>query len=212
MNTKTLLLTSLLLALPIVSRAQQEELPRHEISFDLGWGTLNGDYLEIGCHDNEKKKATTPLEQYRVLKYDLGKVKQTPSFDLQYHYHFRLWNSQFALGATLALQGESQKRKDRDYVNRPGGIDSRSSTYLNMLFSFRYYPLYRPKVKIYTGVSVGHSHYWDQDIDDASIRSHSCSVYHVTLFGISLGKKLFCFGEFGLGHLGVLRAGAGVRF
>lgn len=189
---------------------QEETEPRHEVAFDLGWHTLNGDdWNDCQGYAEPSPYYSTPLEQYRALKYETHDKKYTPSLQVQYHRLFRLGHATFAVGATLSYQYESQKRIDRDA--QVGGIDTRGGTYLNMLLSGRYYPLYRPQVRIYTELHIGRGHWWESDYMGA-IDSSSHTLFHVTIFGLSVGKRVFGFGEFGVGHLGLLRTGIGYRF
>ena len=205
---KTTILLTTLFIMPTFVRAQADDLPRHEVTFDLGMGTFNGEKNYFDWEESDVIQPATPLEQYRRLKYHEKDKIFSPSYNVQYHYNFRLGATPVAVGATLAYQQESQKRLDTDY---PNIVEKRSANYLNMLLSARIYPLYRERVKIYGEAYVGHGHYWDYGFDDV-VKSSSKTVFHFTLFGISFGKKMFGFGEFGIGCLGVLRGGIGYRF
>ncbi len=208
MSTNIKLLLTILFIIPTLVRAQDDVLPRHEVSFDLGWGSFNRGEILLGCGDDDEKIPISPLEHYRSLRYEEKDKLFSPSFNVQYHYNFRLGNLPVAFGATMAFEQERQKRIDKDYNNAE---ESRSTTYANMMLSARIYPLYRERVKIYGEAYVGHGHYWNYDFDDV-IKSSSRTVYHFTLFGISFGKKMFGYGEFGIGYLGVFRGGIGYRF
>ena len=204
---KTTILLTILFIMPTIVRAQADDLPRHEVSFDLGCGTFNGD-VKFGCGGYEEPEPSTPLEQYRSMKYHNKNRFFTPSYNMQYHYNFRLGVTPVAIGTTLAYQQEEQQRRDTDYY---GITESRHANYINIMFSARLYALYRERIKIYAELYVGHGHYWEYGFDD-NRKSSSLTTYHATFFGISAGKKLFGYGEFGLGYLGVLRAGIGYRF
>lgn len=196
----------LLFTIPISLSAQNESdpLPRQEASFSLGyfnysdWDTSDDDYSDFDYG--------SPLDNYNSWKTFRGNRKHSPSISLSYHYDL---NSHWAAGAYMGYAGCYQNMH-----NNAGGspLSKYRDHYLFILPTMRLYYMYRPAVRLYGEMGFGAYIRWKKDFGEDSYSCHMDACGQITVFGISVGKKVFGFGELGYGILGVCRFGIGYRF
>ncbi|MCQ2285418.1 MAG: hypothetical protein MJZ76_00905 [Bacteroidales bacterium] len=87
---------------------------------------------------------------------------------------------------------------------------------LSLMPSVRFTYLNRPWVRLYSGIDIGCSYFWDNKQnknDDADNKGNRCLfALNVTPFGVNVGKKFFGMFEVNLGYDSFLKAGIGARF
>lgn len=180
----------------IVIRKRPQRVDKHEFRLGVGSYSFATDaFLDgIGCIDDVNlgnfRNDMANAESYATKARFLG------NYSLSYTYHSRRW---LQLGATLTFGSTLQYRRDNitneivKNLSRYGG---------SAMATIRFVYLYREKVQLYSGLSLG--------IGIGS--GFGFPWLDPTLFGCSFGKNFFGFAEIGGGLSGWGRVGIGYRF
>lgn len=211
---KKLLLLTLLLAMSAsgFSQGQKQKLkfiPEHEFRIGIGAWPLMYDLDYFDYHYD-----IAPFRSgNKSLTYDKGLIYSGPeyitgSISLGYTYNIKKWLS---IGGTFSYTGVYRNYLDRVTTTKTGS----ENTYdfcLTPMLRFTYFN--RKYVRFYSqiglGIAVGRT---TMKLNGGK---YSLSEFHVSgqasFLGISVGNRLFGFGEIGVGTQGVIVAGIGYRF
>lgn len=173
---------------------------RHEVRFSIGAVSL------LNVFDS--KDYYWPGNYFGSYYY--GNKTYLPSFNLNYMYQVKRW---FAVGAILTYTGTRQSyysiRNDRKTHNN-------RNHYYTFIPTVRFDWFNRPRVKLYSGLGVGIGYHSEKlsRISEGMVYKYT-ELYlapEVTFFGLTVGSRLYGFGEIGLGLDGIVRGGIGYKF
>lgn len=142
--------------------------------------------------------------QYDNSHYYWDDVRSTEPISVSYMTDLKRW---LALGAAFAYDRNYQHCRDvaTDRVQQTQHI-ARYTLLPMARFTF----LNRPMVRLYGAAGLGLT--YKNDTRYGSTDNSLEGVLQLTLFGVSVGKKLFGSAELGLGPLGLVNVGFGYRF
>ena len=149
----------------------------------------------------------TPLERYEKGRYYYDDKIFTEAITLSYSHELKRW---LALGINVTYSGVFQKqrrRSDDQVVNEY----KRHRLALYPMVKFTYFN--RPIIRLYSAAGFGfgvEDERWTSD--RSSHERETLLVGQLTLFGVSVGKKLFASWEVGAGSAGYITMCAGYRF
>lgn len=177
---------------------------KSEVSIGIGGFPL---YIDDTAEE-DKISAYTPLDVYRNRKIIYDGRHVFPAFDMSYYRHIVTYNSlNLYVGGSMA-EGYSKERMHEVGTNRLSRTYSKR--HLDALLGIKI-GLHTEYVGFYCGAVGGpelvlHNDFYGKK--DVKVTG----AVHVTILGMSVGKRVFCYGELGVGCLGVLRGGLGYRF
>lgn len=180
--------------------------PRHDISIKIGAYP----YTMSGGHLGLSGSYTTLLGPYGYATPDALaalRVRQTPyktygGITTAYYYRVA---SILSVGAAFTYAGLYGNILDAATRRK---IASDNTTTLSVAAALRLQWLNRPLVRCYTSLAMGPA------VDIRSL-DHSREGYitlSATIVGVSVGRRLYGFGEIGAGAQGIFTAGVGYRF
>jgi len=212
MSTRIIIL-AVAAAFSMQAGAQKEEIPSWEISLGVGVMTNNIDWEEdddiyslgpAGYLGSDY----TPLENYRLSSTYEGKETHTATFSLS-AYRDISDDANFALGLVGAWESREGSLKSRMTRREAYKYYER---YLTLMPSLRIYYIRHEGFRMYSGASGGVAFRWEKDDMNGLEDSGAKFAWHLTGFGISVGKKACFATEVGYGALGIFRASVGYRF
>ncbi len=201
-----LLLTTLLTVTSASIMAQNNlEIKRNDIRLGVGAiPMIFGSGIYMSRYD-----ALNPNENIYLDYYISSKIV-SPSVYLNYSYQFVKW---FSLGANFSYSGFY--KNSSDLVTDAKRI-TESQHFLSFTPIVRFDWLNREVIRLYSSVGIGLGYSIDKKhnhIKGTSIYSTGIIFsYDVTFIGITIGRKVYGFCEFGIGNNGIARAGVGYRF
>ncbi len=206
---KTLLICLLtVLGLSLVS-AQDENtfVPSHEIN--LGWGTLPiipAVYLGFennGCYEPNDLLG----DGYLDALYTEGATRTTAAITASYMYNL---TKRFSVGGSLSYYGVYRSTFDRVTEELVGRHTDQCLSAIAMV-KLNY--LSTEIVRLYGKLGLGLGLNWTNHYleDEGYSDRHMYLTGNVTFLGVQVGKKLYGFGEFGVGSNGVLIGGIGYK-
>ncbi len=179
-----------------ITRTLPKRIDKHEFRVGVGsYSLATVLFMDgIGC---------CPDVGYRDFRHDmiaaesyLAKARFVGNYSLSYAYHSRRW---LQVGATLTFGAITQARRD-NITNEK--VSNENQYAGSAMATVRFVYLYREKVQLYSGLSVG-----------IAGGSGVCLPWiDPTFLGCSFGKNLFGFAEIGGGISGWGRIGIGYRF
>lgn len=140
-------------------------------------------------------------------RYSLKNVHQ-PAVNLSYAYRFKKW---FALEVRASYSGSYEKYYDL-YTDRY--LLSDKSSYLLFMPIARFHWVNTPMVSLYSSVGAGVTFSWRKNANgtEGSWYRRVFPAVHFSPIGISVGRRLFGFAEFGASMAGVFQVGMGYKF
>lgn len=203
-----LLLTGTLSAQDVVRETMQEDdytetiviqrpkrVDKHEFRFGVGTYSLAADLFLDGpgwydAHEPDFRQDMMEADTYLTKRRFYG------TYSLSYAYHSRRW---LQIGATLSFSATTRSRRDNLTNDK---IENLNQYAVGVMSTFRFVYLYREKVQLYSGLSLG------------VVGGTGATFFWLdpTLIGCSFGKDLFGYVELGGGFSGVARIGMGYRF
>lgn len=205
---------------PIGTQKKQNSFARHDFRLTVGaYPLLNGDYY--GCwwvtvYDDDLYRPSNPsFNNLHDISYNLGSVcgdtKTAGSYSLSYMFSPARW---FSVGTYATYANVNYKHYDRRSGQR---ISKTNIDHFLLTPTVRFTYLNRPIVRLYSQVGIGFGHltenckYVDGSMTNEKYSETYCSI-QLTLFGVSVGRRLYGFAEIGSGSIGGLNAGIGYRF
>lgn len=142
--------------------------------------------------------------------YYRGPLKTSGGYSLSYMYSPLRWLSVGLYAGYVSQWQSNLLRASRSVVS------TTTERHLMLVPTVRFTYLNRPIVRLYSsiGIGVGFCRERTRNVDGSlefSENSRFCPA-EVTLFGVSVGRRLFGFAELSTGSLGVCSAGIGYRF
>lgn len=200
-----------------IPQKRPDTFARHDLRLTVGaYPLLNGDYYWFNpCYDYDYFTTCPVYDDLHDISYTLGSVcgdtKTAGAYSLSYMFSPVKW---FSVGAYATYANTNYKHYDRRSGQRIGktNID-------HFLFTptVRFTYLNRPIVRLYSQVGIGVAHMTENGkYDDGSrIYEKYDETYlsiQMTMFGVSVGRRLYGFAEVAVGSIGCLNAGIGYRF
>lgn len=194
-----------------------------EVRFSIGAfpKTPNNSYYSSPYHNSnpwgEPNDDENPFtgDHYQDLFNSYGARTITGAISVNISYNILRWLS---VGATFTYSGEFQKIYSLTTKEEIGNKNSQNFMITPMV---RFNYLNRTWIRLYSQVGIGLGYeYTDnkyiKDTDADYGYDYPESVIfptpHITYFGISVGRKLIAFAEFGYGSQGTAIAGIGYKF
>lgn len=179
---------------------------RHDLRLTIGaFAILNGDYYYLGSrHDGVYYEGLSIRDNYR-----LGNQVTAGAYSFSYHYSPLRW---LAVGAYLTFANVHQRS-----FNRLTGEAGPQYADNHLIFTptLRFQYLNRPMVRIYSQIGAGIGRMRSKSTSfsgDQYTYQERYVTIHTTILGISVGRKLYGFAEFGASSIGCMNAGIGYRF
>lgn len=147
-------------------------------------------------------------ENYSKLLENKGARIVTGAMSANLSYNILRWVS---IGATFTYNGDSQKTYSR-ITQKEIGQNNTHNFMLVPMVRFNY--LNKPIIRLYSqiGLGIGLERVNRQYSNESEITNDFYLTGQITFFGISVGRKLFGFAEFGYGAQGLLLGGVGYKF
>lgn len=179
---------------------------KSEVSIGIGGISL---YIDDRTEEHKVDK-DTPLGVYRYTKVRYGGRHYTPTFDISYNRYLLTFLDdilEFSVGGSIT--GGMSKERRRDAATNANMQEFRKE-HIAALIGVRF-SVQSELVTYYCGAAGGIDMVLQNDFYNHRKNKLKGAV-QVTFGGISIGKKVFGFGELGAGCLGVVRGGIGCRF
>lgn len=173
---------------------------RHNIRIGVSTPSLISGYfafIDDSSNDTMLESTSDLLAEERYYK---GDTKYLSGVHAEYSYNFKPWVS-LGAKATFAMTSTAYRHV---YTNEVYRRDNRYS--MGIVASVRFDYLRKSVVHLYSSVGLGIGALIEPD--DSTV----APIYDITLFGITLGKKVYFFGEVGTGISGIIRLGVGCNF
>lgn len=179
---------------------------RHDLRFTAGaFAILNGDYYYWGTHYEALYYEGLSIRD----NYRLGNQITAGAYSLSYHYSPLRW---LAVGAYVTFANVHQ----RSYNRLTGEAGPRyADNHLLFTPTLRFQYLNRPLVRLYSQIGAGIGRMRSKSTSLTGDRYTYTERYvtiHTTILGISVGRRLYGFAEFGASSIGCMNAGIGYRF
>lgn len=175
---------------------------RHELRLGIGAIPLTSVTFFVAKDDSP-----SPADYVNFYK---GDKTYTPAVNLTYSYQFKKWLS---FGATLTYAGIFQNRYDIISDKLRGEY---RSLYIGLTPTVRFDYLNREMVRLYSafGLGLGYNREYNSELkENYSLRNDDFfPTLDMTFIGVTVGRKLYGFGEVGIGHNGLIKLGMGYRF
>jgi len=193
---------------------------RHDLRLTVGaYPLLNGDYYgswwEPVYYDDFYTPSYPNFNGLHDISYNSGSVygdtKTAGSYSLSYMFSPVKW---FSVGAYATYANMNYKHYDRRTGQR---IGKTNIDHFLLTPTVRFTYLNRPVVRLYSQVGIGIGHLTENGKYDDGSKIHEtlgetyCSIQS-TLFGVSVGRRLYGFAEVAIGSIGCINAGIGYRF
>ena len=190
----------LTISLCTVTYGQEPNKTNHE--FSVRWGTN----LDLDHDDPYFLGMGTPLDKYNSGKYYYGNKIHTKAITLSYANEMTRWitltvNTTYS--GTYQLEHEIESKKISDKYRK-----HKISVYPMVRFTYHN----RPMVRLYSAIGFGLGVTKEGWSNDSRDEYKTAIDGQLTLFGVSVGKKLFVSWEIGVGNMGFLNMGGGYRF
>lgn len=179
--------------------------PQHSLSLEFGAfpGCVNRPLIpgsEGGCDDYSSW--LWPGEYPGERRYYEGPLRVTGGIGISYGYRVRRW---FEVGASLTYSGFYQNL----YYSRNAGVAGRvRDHYVTLMPYARFSWLNRRSVRLYSSLHLGIQANWQKSYFYPTWNNYYLAA-HLTPFGIRVGRRLFGYGEVGVGMRGVFVLGIG---
>lgn len=218
------ILVAMALILGVAASAQQlDEQPSLELSRKSGINDKHEFRLTVGITPIYETDFFVMVDDYEpainsrypnmIYPDDLyyrGPLKTSGGYSLSYMYSPLRWLSVGLYAGYVSQWQNNLLRASRSVVS------TTTERHLMLVPTVRFTYLNRPIVRLYSsiGIGVGFCRERTRNVDghlEFSENSRFCPT-EVTLFGVSVGRRLFGFAELSVGSLGVCSAGIGYRF
>lgn len=188
----------------------REGVPRHEID-TLRWrhnlrisiaapGIIQWNFLEGRSIEPMLSEFRTSSDILAKHRYYQTPTYWTPPISFEYSYYVNKWLSVGGKASFWALYSDVRNIATDERLYRDNSYVA--SAILNIRFDY----LRREYVQLYSAIGAGLAARFKYN--DGILTP----MYDFTLFGISIGKDFYGFGEIGGGTSGALRLGFGWRF
>ncbi len=176
----------------------------HEIRLGVGAVIVPGYY-----NNNIKDDIPPPGSAPGYYRYPGDKIG-TPGINFSYTYQLKRW---LALGITLGYAGVFQKSYDLYTDNT---VSKKGKHFISFTPAVRFDWYRSNMVKLYSCFGLGLGHIFERERYIGQDYVERDGFYTPTIdftpLGISVGRKIFGFCEFGLSTQGFVKAGIGYRF
>ena len=176
-----------------------------EVSFSIG----GPNYYFHDKPEKRKNFGYYPMVYYHWRKWDYDKRRFYPTFDISYYHHLTSVFQQtieISVGGSLGYGMSSEKRTNRlTYVTER----YRKGHLLSMVGVK--FGVHTQLAHLYCGAAGGTDVVFQSNFEGKKKRMMN-AAFQITGLGVSFGRKVFGYGELGVGCLGTFRAGAGYRF
>lgn len=175
--------------------------PKHEFRFEAGLLPITpyGFWHDDCCDDIGW---WYPLGE---TTYD-GPVYTTGALGVAYGYQVL---KHLQIGVTLNYVRYSGSRYDVTMGDRP--VAKKSLNYIGLMPYVRGTWLNRRHVQLYSALNLGMLYMHEKEYEERFYNDMSVTA-HLTLLGVSVGRKVFGFAEYGVGARGFFTVGVGYRF
>ena len=170
---------------------------RHEVSVSYGIYSVTGELGRTGINNNGGYSYEWNGDMYRY-----SGDRSTGSFNLGYMYRLsRRWSAGLTAGVS-SVSGDLYKNGGKYVTDR--------TTTLYVTPSLRLNWIDRPRVKCYSELSIGYACDFYRYCGDKCARlNDTYFAMYTTFAGISVGRRLRGFAEFGAGFRGLVCVGIG---
>lgn len=176
------------------------ELYRHDFRIGMAaTGLLTFFYLTTTFDDNFHVENETMSDLLAKYRFSYGAERLTPIISAEYSYAVNDW---FAIGAKGSYASIYRIRKHATTGENVGRV---SLSTISAVVNARFQWLNGDIVKMYSSLGFG-------VMSSFGLARENFFFYDATWVGLSVGKKVYGYFEFGGGVAGITRAGLGVRF
>lgn len=202
-----ILMLALCCSVCTTTRAQSKFIPQHE--FRLGWGLAPitcDSGISGGCDAECYYPEENYFGEYFYATHRSNPGRTTHALNFIYIYKpLRFMD----VGVQLSYVGYYQ-----NFVNvSTERVDAKTRNHhIGITPTLRFTYLNKEYVRLYSGIGIGLKINRFKNYRDAEYGNSRDITFQLTGFGISVGKTLFGFTEFGIGSIGLVNVGIGYRF